>query len=644
MKRWYNLSIILKIYLTVTAIFFCFRFILFLTELSLIDSFRSEFFKIVIAFLIGIRFDLVISGYILIFPFVIISVMFIVKKQIHWLYLVIFYWIFILFTLAFIICAADIPYFNHFFSRFSVGAFQWMNSPVFILKMIFQEPRYFMIIPPLIILLVIFFRLLRKIFRISPDQIKNTHVALNIIFSILVLGLIFIGIRGRIQAKAPIKVGTAYFSDNPLLNQLGLNPVFTLIRSYLDSKDERNKSVEFMDDNQAIRNVRKYLKITQPVDGFPVARQIQPGEPIENRYNVILVIMESMSAARMARNGNKNNLTPFLDSLSFKSYYFENIYTAGVHSFNGVFSTLFSFPAIYRQNPMKESSILKYNGIGNILKRNGYSTTCFTTLDGQFDNVEGFLRANDFENFISESDYPSKEIRTALGVPDDFMFEYSMPVIDNLYKENKPFFITFLTASDHRPYYIPDYFKPKNSDISDQIVEYADWSLRKFITLASAKAWFDNTLFVFVADHGTWTNMVYDIPLDYFHTPLIFYGPGILKPRTFDCIGGQIDVFPTIMGILNQKYINNTLGINLLSETRPYIFINFDNMLGVIDQEYLLILKPDNENALYSYRNNDRKNYLSEKQQLVLDMEEYNFSNLQVFQYLMHSEKRYIDY
>jgi phosphoglycerol transferase MdoB-like AlkP superfamily enzyme len=502
-----------------------------------------------------------------------------------------------------------------------------------------------MIIPPLIVLLVIFFRLLRKIFRISPDQIKNTHVALNIIFSILVLGLIFMGIRGRIQAKAPIKAGTAYFSDNPLLNQLGLNPVFTLMRSYLDSKDERNKSVEFMDDNQAIRNVRKYLKITQPVDGFPVARQIQPGEPVKNRYNVILVIMESMSASRMARHGNKNNLTPFLDSLSFKSYYFENIYTAGVHSFNGVFSTLFSFPAIYRQNPMKESSIFKYNGIGNVLKRNGYSTTCFTTLDGQFDNVEGFLRANDFENFISVSDYPSKEVRTALGVPDDFMFEFSMPVIDNLYKENKPFFITFLTASDHRPYYIPDYFKPKNSDITDQIVEYADWSLRKFITLASAKAWFDNTLFVFVADHGSWTNMVYDIPLDFFHTPLIFYGPEILKqPRTFDCIGGQIDVFPTIMGILNQKYINNTLGINLLSETRPYIFINFDNMLGVIDQEYLLILKADNENALYSYRNNDKKNYLSEKQQLVLDMKEYNFSNLQVFQYLMHSEKRYIDY
>ncbi len=195
--------------------------------------------------------------------------------------------------------------------------------------------------------------------------------------------------------------------------------------------------------------------------------------------------MESMSAAKMERHGNTKHLTPFLDSLSHNSYYFENIYTAGIHTFNGVFSTLFSFPAIYRQNPMKESTMFKYNGIGHTLRKNGYSTTYFTTHDGQFDNIEGFLRANDFENIITLADYPSEEAKTTLGVPDDFMFEFSMPVIDKLYKENKPFFVAFMTASDHGPYYLPDYFKPKNQNIKDQMVEYADWSLRKLVSLAS---------------------------------------------------------------------------------------------------------------------------------------------------------------
>lgn len=644
MKKWYNILIILKTYLSVIVIFFCFRFILFLTQLERIDSFRSDFFKIIVAFIIGIRFDVVISGYILLMPFIIISILFIRNKHYTWVYRVLFYWIFILFTLAFAVCAADIPYFNQFFSRFSVGAFQWIDSPDFMFKMIFQEPRYFIIILPLIVFLFLFYKLLRRIFKFSPEQSGSIHFSLKIIVSLLFLGLIFIGIRGRIQEKSPIKVGTAYFSDNAFLNQLGLNPVFTLMRSYFDSLDEKNKSIAMIDDNLAIQNVRKYLGIDQPIGDYPVARRILPDSSGENNYNVVIVIMESMSVAKMERHGNTKHLTPFLDSLSHNSYYFENIYTAGIHTFNGVFSTLFSFPAIYRQNPMKESTMFKYNGIGNTLKKNGYSTTYFTTHDGQFDNIEGFLRANDFENIITLADYPSKEAKTTLGVPDDFMFEFSIPVIDNLYKENKPFFVAFMTASDHGPYYLPDYFKPKNKNIKDQMTEYADWSLRKLISMASAKEWFSNTVFVFVADHGAPINAVYDIPMDYHHTPLIFYAPGILKEaRTFDCMGGQIDIFPTIMGILNQSYINNTLGIDLLSDTRPYIFINHEDKFGVINQEYLLIMKNDDGKALYKYRNMDKKDYRNEQQQLLHEMEEYTISNLQVFQLLMQSEKRYIE-
>jgi phosphoglycerol transferase MdoB-like AlkP superfamily enzyme len=269
----------------------------------------------------------------------------------------------------------------------------------------------------------------------------------------------FIGIRGRVQEKSPIKVGTAYFSDNAFLNQLGLNPVFTFLRSYLDKLDQRNQIINLMDDATAIKNVRKYLGIENPIDDYPIARQVVSDSTGAKNFNVILVIMESMSAAKMTRHGNQNNLTPFLDSIANQGYYFENIYTAGIHTFNGVFSTLFSFPAIYLQNPMKESTMFRYNGFGHTLRKKGYSTTYFTTHDGQFDNIEGFLRANDFENIITLADYPSEKVKTTLGVPDDYMFEFSMPLIDGLAAENKPFFVAYMTASDHGPYYLPDYYQ-----------------------------------------------------------------------------------------------------------------------------------------------------------------------------------------
>ena len=182
--------------------------------------------------------------------------------------------------------------------------------------------------------------------------------------------------------------------------------------------------------------------------------------------------------------------------------------------------------------------------------------------------------------------------------------------INKFYKKGAPFLVAFMTTSDHGPYYLPKYFTPHTDKIKEQMVEYADWSLKKFISLAKGTKWFDNTIFVFVADHGAPINVRYPIPLNYHHSPLIFYAPKILKPKLFNCIGGQIDIFPTLMGILKQPYINNTLGIDLINEKRPYIFINGDDKVAALDTEFLFILK-GKEKMLYKYKMDDKTNYIN---------------------------------
>jgi hypothetical protein len=188
MKKWPNIIIILKSYLLAIGIFFLFRLILFITELGRIESFRAEFTNIFKAFLMGVRFDVVISGYILVLPFLILSILFIFKRSIPWVQKAVFYWVFILFTLAFIICAADIPYFNQFFSRFSVGAFQWAESPLFVLRMIFEEPRFYFMIIPLIILLIVFYKFLKRIFTTEASKQPPVHLSVKIVLSLLFLG------------------------------------------------------------------------------------------------------------------------------------------------------------------------------------------------------------------------------------------------------------------------------------------------------------------------------------------------------------------------------------------------------------------------------------------------------------------------
>ncbi len=350
---------------------------------------------------------------------------------------IIFFWTFILFTICFIISGADIPYFNHFYSRFSIGAFAWLDNPEFVLAMILQEPKYFLISIPFVIVVVAFYKLLKKIFQTSIISETNPKIVLKIVISFVFILIMLVSIRGRIQRKSPIRIGTAYFSDNSFLNKLGLNPVFTLMRSYLDAQNKDNKTIKLIEDKTAIKNVQQYLGLTNPEFDSPIARVILSDSVISPKQNVVLIIMESMSAAKMSRHGSTKNLTPFLDSLSYQSNYFENIYTSGKHTFNGIFSTLFSFPALYHQHPMKQ--LKQYDGLSSSLLKHGYSTTYFTTHDSQFDNVEGFLRENNFQNIISQANYPASEVKSTLGVPDDYMFRYSIDELNKLAEQEKPF-------------------------------------------------------------------------------------------------------------------------------------------------------------------------------------------------------------
>ena len=134
---------------------------------------------------------------------------------------------------------------------------------------------------------------------------------------------------------------------------------------------------------------------------------------------------------------------------------------------------------------------------------------------------------------------------------------------------------------------------------------------------------------------------IYDMPLSYNHTPMIFYAPYIFKENKSLCkMAGQIDVYPTIMGLLKLPYINNTLGIDLFKEKRPYIFFNADDKYGVIDNEWFLIVKIDKSKGLYHYRSGDTHNYSNQRPDIVEKMDIYAKSNLQSYQYILKTKKQ----
>ena len=627
-----NLKLLLSLYLLVLVIFSIFRLLLFSLNFDKLTT--DSILTVIQAFIMGVRFDIVISGYILFFPAILLFALAPIKARVKGVINGIRIFIFIVFSIAFSINAIDIPYFNQFFSRLTVGGFAWLTeSPLFIIKMILEEPSYWIISIPLGLLIFAFYKVLKRIFTsYLNSESKIGNPILYIISALLVAGFIFLGVRGRIEKKSPIRVGTAFFSNDQMLNKLGLNPSFTLIRSYLNTMKKENQHIHLLNDQLAIKNTQMYLSVDS--DSTSISRFIS-GDSSSIRPNIVVIIMESMAADKMTRFGNSNNLTPFLDSLYHQGYGFDNFYSAGTHTFNGIFSTLFSFPSIFHKHPMMSVNIKEYHSMSYVLKQKEYQNLFFIPHDGQFDNVSGFLKANHFDEIIEQQSYPSEKVLSTLGVPDDYMFEFAIPKLNNLANQNKAFFAAFMTASDHGPYIVPEYFTPHSSEIREQTVEYADWALSKFIKLASQQEWFDNTIFVFVADHGAVMSPTYEMPISYNHVPFLIYAPKILKqPQVINSMGGQIDIFATIMGITGMSYTNETMGVDLLKEPRPSMYFCNDNYLGVINDSLFLIINEDKK-SLFNYRSSNTQDLSKQYPSALLEMEKYGKSNVQAADYFM---------
>jgi phosphoglycerol transferase MdoB-like AlkP superfamily enzyme len=411
------------------------------------------------------------------------------------------------------------------------------------------------------------------------------------------LFITFLAIRGRLARKSPIRWGTAFTSEHNFTNQLGLNPVFTFLQSGIEKLNAQNRPRVFMDREIALAIVKNYYGTAPAAHQSPLERkESRAGSPVI-RYNVVLVLMESMSSFNLRHFGNTENITPVLDGLFDQSLAFTNFYSDGIHTFNGVYSSLFGMPSLPNHHHMKDlNNQQAYGGLAKALVRNGYQTLFFTSHDEQFDNAGGFLTANGFQRIISQKDYPGEDVINALGVPDHVLFREGVKRLDEIAGDGQPFFAALLTASNHGPYEIPEgiNFKPHSEDIKRQLVEYADWSVGEFLRSCRQKSWFHKTIFLFTGDHGAVIGDK-DINVTYHRVPLLVFAPGIVTPRVDDRLGGQIDIFPTTMGLLGLGYTNNSFGINLIRDKRTFITFSYDENYGAFGYDDYYIIRNDRD-------------------------------------------------
>lgn len=612
-----------------------FRLMLLVMNFHLIDRDSAEF--LFLSFYHGLAFDArVISGVVVI-PYLLLAFTWLFKWQPKWL--VRFFSIYFMAAFAFVIACAmsDPPYFDYYGSRLSNDILTWSDNPGMMMELLLADWSF---IPFIIWGFMIGFLFWYLILRIEVSCFRNPEPALKPGTKAGVLFLsfagLFLGMRGDYDFNGkPAVTADAFFSDFTFINQLALNPVFNLVDSYAVYK------VEYTDDETAISNARKYLGITSDL-ASPIARKVIP-DSVESPKNVVLLILESQTAYKTGLYGREKGLSPFLDSLASVSLLYKNTYTTGVHTRNGIYGTMTGFPTLKGNRPMQASigNGKPYAGLPLTLKNLGYNTAFFCTGKKDFDNMGGFLSFNGFDRVFSQADYPKEAIFNKWGVTDHFMFNWSLPVLDSLHKQNKPFLASFLTISAHEKTALarPPGFIPTAKKDDDQRFQLADWSLKEFFKLAEKQPWYKNTIFVLVADHGFKVNHVYDQPLCYHHTPLIFFSPDHIQPKSDDKLSLQIDIFPTLMGILKQPYINNTLGVDLTKESRPFAYFSSGTNIGCLDDEFYLILGGSGKEFLFRYKDEEETNLIEKYPELVREMKAYTLTMFQTTQWMIQNRK-----
>lgn len=620
------------------------RTLLLLTNLQHIESVSSKASWIFSALLRGIWFDNVIACYISALPLVVICILGLFNKvnKITFNSFNIYY--ILIYTVVFAIGFADIPYFAYFFKHLNSSIFNWNEESSTTVKMIFEETSYYIYMGVFLLVVIAFgylvFKLSKRLLKLQQENIKGKEYFIYIPTCIILAILCILGIRGRFGYN-PIKTSQAYFCNNSFLNQLGINPSFYFLRDVIESSKTHHSIDNVISEKDAISYTQKFFGLN-PADEqqSPIARYIKAESPAKD-MNVVVILMESMSADLLKVTENGKEITPFLNQLIKKSYYFDHFYSAGTHTNHGILATLYGLPALFDKNMMKNVTIPLCQGLPNTLQEQNYKTMFFMPHESQYDNMNAFLLENGFEEIYSQENYPPKMRKNSFGVADDFLLSYSLNKINEKAPTSSPFFATILTVSNHPPYIVPEKFEKVSTKPEFQIVAFADDAIRQFFADAEKQSWFKNTIFVLLGDHGKIVGtQTYEMPLSLNHIPLIIYSPAFTDmPTTVSNPGGQVDVFPTIMGLLDRSYMNNTFGVDMFKTKRPYMFFSSDNALGCIDEKYFYTYNFKSKiDGLYEYSENSSDNLLSQFKQKADSMNLYSAAMFQTANYMLKHE------
>ncbi len=540
------------------------------------------------AFYLGLKFDLQLSLAIILPLFIIGNIRFFNPFHSGGMRFLWLFYLFVVMTAVLIIYVGNFGHYGYLGKPIDSTVLRFFENMDIASQMVWETyPVIEWVLGFIATILLYLFTLNRLIIRNNylvdtPRSILNKTIIALLFSSLMVAGLF-----GKVSYY-PLRWSDAFFSPHDFVPAVSSNPILYFLNTL------KNRKISFSDSEtrKYYDTMVNYLKVDNPnksdlnyIRTKPTLTNSKKSASSTHKpFNVVMVFLESFSAFKSGLYNNPLNPTPNIDALANQGYLFKRFYTPSTGTARSVFTALTGIPDV---EPQKTSTrnplIVDQHLIINSFK--DYKKLYFLGGSASWGNIRGLLSKNITDlDLYEEGKYNSPRV-DVWGIADHSLFKEANNVLKKLNK-NKPFFAVIQTSGNHRPYTIPsDAGNFKRDDNNDAILiqsgflnngeynsyRFLDYSVGQFIKAAKKEAYFENTLFVFFGDHGVAGTGEHIKPaysqlgIMNLHVPLIFYAPKLItKPRQFNKVASEVDVMPTIAGLLEHAYTNSTLGRDLL--------------------------------------------------------------------------------
>ena len=387
------------------------------------------------------------------------------------------------------------------------------------------------------------------------------------------------------------------FSSDGRANELAGNGYFSFGHAFWQNAIDYDKVYKTLPPDRAAAALAAGLA-PAPVGGSdrPYERDVR-GEGPERKLNVVLVSVESLSAEFLGSFGNPRGLTPNLDRLAREGLVFTHLYATGTRTVRGLEALTLSVPPTPGHSIVKRPDNGGLFSVGGVFREKGYEPIFLYGGYGYFDNMNAFFGGNGY-TVVDRTALEASQIHyeNIWGVADEDLFDLTVRELDRRHAAGKRFFAHVMTTSNHRPYTYPEgrIDIPSKSG-RDGGVKYTDWAIGHLVEEARKRPWFDDTVFVVVADHTHRGRGRTDLPIENYHIPMIVWSPRNVRPGVVDTVASQIDVAPTLLGMLGFSYRSRFFGHDVLRDgaAHPRALMANYQTVGLYQDGLVVELKPN---------------------------------------------------